>query len=131
MRLKLEKCQFFKVSVEYMGHMIDAEGVHASGDKIKAIQEAPVPKNITQLRAFLGLLNYYGKFLKLSLTIHSVRKYILVFGFINLFRCRWGEDRDILCMHKRLRPVICYLHAWGGARQESPALAKTRQSFIQ
>jgi len=49
--------------VTYLGHRIDKEGLHPTEDKIKAILQAPAPKKITELRAFLGLLNYYGKFL--------------------------------------------------------------------
>ena len=49
--------------VEYLGHMIDATGILQSEDKVRAIHEAPTPHDITQLRAFVGLLNYYGKFI--------------------------------------------------------------------
>ena len=50
-------------SVEYLGHIIDSEGIKATPEKIAAIERAPMPKNIQQLRSFLGLLNYYRKFL--------------------------------------------------------------------
>jgi len=43
--------------------MIDASGIHPTEDTVHAINEAPVPQDITQLRAFLWLLNYYGKFI--------------------------------------------------------------------
>ena len=49
--------------VIYLGHRIDKEGLHPTEAKIAAILKAPAPKNLTELRAFLGLLNYYGKFL--------------------------------------------------------------------
>lgn len=42
---------------------MDKHGLHATPEKCKAIMDAPVPKDVTQLRAYLGLLNYYGKFL--------------------------------------------------------------------
>ena len=63
MRLKREKCAFLQNEVEYLGYQIDANGVHTAPSKLQAIQRAPVPKNVKQLRAFLGLLNYYGKFI--------------------------------------------------------------------
>ena len=50
-------------SVEYLGHRIDAEGLHAMPSKLQAIVQAPAPKNVQELRSFLGLLNYYGKFI--------------------------------------------------------------------
>ena len=40
-----------------------AEGIQPSPDKVKAVQEAPIPQDVTQLKSFLGLVNYYGKFL--------------------------------------------------------------------
>ena len=62
-RLKKSKCVFMKESVEYLGHWIDAEGLHPLAEKTTAIQNAPTPRNIQELRSFLGLINYYGKFI--------------------------------------------------------------------
>ena len=62
MRLKRDKC-FNMPEVTYLGHRIDKEGLHPTEAKTKAILQAPAPKNLTELQAFLGLLNYYGKFL--------------------------------------------------------------------
>ena len=61
--LKRSKCTFATTSVEYLGHIIDSTGLHPSPAKVQAIQKAPAPTNITELRAFLGLVNYYHKFL--------------------------------------------------------------------
>ena len=58
-----EKCEFAQERVEYLGHMIDATGIHPTEDKVHAIHEAPIPHDVTLLRAFVGLLNYYGKFI--------------------------------------------------------------------
>ena len=63
LRLNKEKCAFFLEQIEYLGHTIDAQGVHPTGEKIKAIKNAPQPKNVTELRSFLGILNYYSRFL--------------------------------------------------------------------
>ena len=61
--LKKEKCKFMCDSVEYLGHVIDAQGLHVKQDKVDAIVNAPKPSNVTELRAYLGLINYYGKFI--------------------------------------------------------------------
>ena len=61
--LKKSKCFFLQDSVEYLGHIIDAEGLHTSPKKVEAVLQAPKPTNQHQLRSFLGLLQYYGKFL--------------------------------------------------------------------
>ena len=50
------------LSSEYLGHVIDSTGLHKSPSKVKVIVEAPSPKNVNQLRSFLGLLTYYAKF---------------------------------------------------------------------
>ncbi len=62
-KLKLSKCKFMTESVEYLGHRIDADGIHPLSDKIKAITEAPTPRNVSELRSFIGMVNYYGKFI--------------------------------------------------------------------
>ena len=48
-------------SVEYLGHRIDATGLHPTSDKLAAIHNAPSPSNVQELRSYLGLLNYYGR----------------------------------------------------------------------
>ena len=62
-RMKRAKCKFMQPSVEFLGHRIDAEGCHTTEDKVRAILEAPSPRNVQELRSFLGMLNYYGKFI--------------------------------------------------------------------
>ena len=49
-------------SVTYLGYTIGAEGTHPMLKKVEAIKEAPSPTNVTELKAFLDLLTYYGKF---------------------------------------------------------------------
>ena len=63
MRLKKEKCAFLLPSVSYLGHIISAEGLHTSDTKVKAVIDAPAPQDVAGLRAFLGMVNYYSKFL--------------------------------------------------------------------
>ena len=72
-RLKQEKCAFLTSSVEYLGHIISKEGVQPLPSKVTAIKKAPAPKNQQELRSFLGLLNYYGKFIpNLSTLLHPL-----------------------------------------------------------
>ena len=51
-----------KPSVAYLGHGINKQGIYPTEEKTKAITEAPAPTNISELRSYLGLLNYYHKF---------------------------------------------------------------------
>ena len=74
LHLKKSKCKFLQSSVEYLGHRTDSQGLHAMTDKLEAIKGAPEP-NIQQLRSFLGLLNYYGKFIpKLASLLHPLNE---------------------------------------------------------
>ena len=61
--LKKEKCLFMEKSVTYLGHTIDANGLHLMTEKVEAIREAPRPRNVSQLKSYLGLITYYGRFL--------------------------------------------------------------------
>jgi hypothetical protein len=63
LRLNPDKCVFFAREVTYLGHKISAAGLQPTDDKVRAIDEAPNPTNVTELKSFLGLVNYYGKFI--------------------------------------------------------------------
>ena len=70
LRVNREKCFFLQPRFVYLGHTIDKHGIHPTEDKIAAIKDAPTPRDVSQLRSFLGILNYYNKFLpNLSTTL--------------------------------------------------------------
>uniref|UniRef100_A0A1X7VEW4 Reverse transcriptase domain-containing protein n=1 Tax=Amphimedon queenslandica TaxID=400682 RepID=A0A1X7VEW4_AMPQE len=75
-------------SVQYLGHVIDAHGLHPAKAKIRAIKEAPAPFNVFELKSFLGLLTYYHKFLPDIATtlapLHSLLHKILIGNRANL-----------------------------------------------
>ena len=77
-QLQLSKCSFLQEKVQFLGHVIDAEGVHTSPEKVLAIVEAPSPTNVTELWSILGMLQYYGKFLpNLSTLLHLLNDLLL------------------------------------------------------
>lgn len=61
-QMNVSKSQFLVQSVKYLGHVISCDGITPNSDKTKAITEAPVPENVSQLKAYLGLVNYYNRF---------------------------------------------------------------------
>ena len=63
LKLKKSKCSLMVPSMTYLGHKIDMDGIHPLTEKVRAVQEAPEPKSVTELKAYLGLLSYYGKFI--------------------------------------------------------------------
>nr|VZI45759.1 unnamed protein product [Spirometra erinaceieuropaei] len=69
-RLRADKCQFFLDSIKYLGFVFDVTGRHPDPENIRAIQQMPAPKNVSQLRSFLGLISYYSAFLP---SLHDVR----------------------------------------------------------
>uniref|UniRef100_A0A0A9XPD5 RNA-directed DNA polymerase n=2 Tax=Lygus hesperus TaxID=30085 RepID=A0A0A9XPD5_LYGHE len=62
-RLNKSKCKLMKKEITYLGHKIDENGLHKTTDKIAAIQNAKPPKDISELRSFLGVVNYYSRFI--------------------------------------------------------------------
>lgn len=64
LKLKAKKCEFFKRSVTYLGHVVSEEGVATDPEKTKAIATWPVPHNIKTLRTFLGFAGYYRRYVK-------------------------------------------------------------------
>ena len=58
----LEKCSFGMTQVQYLGYIIDEKGVHVDPSKIQVIRDWPAPTTLTELRSFLGLANFYCRF---------------------------------------------------------------------
>ena len=58
---KFRKCDFFEDKIHYLGHVVSKEGILVDPDKIKAIMEWHIPKNVTDIRSFMGIAGYYRK----------------------------------------------------------------------
>ena len=75
LQLKLEKCKLMQPSVTYMGVELSVKGISPTEEKVKGIKDAPTPENSSQLRAFLGMVNYHRKFIpNLSIILHPLNQ---------------------------------------------------------
>ncbi|XP_038116792.1 uncharacterized protein K02A2.6-like [Culex quinquefasciatus] len=61
-KVNLEKSEFLVKKIAYLGHQVSEKGLSPSEEKVKAIVDAPRPKDVSQLKSFLGMINYYSKF---------------------------------------------------------------------
>ena len=61
-KLREEKCKFFLPEVEYLGFNVSKDGLKPTEAKVKAIKDAKAPKDLTELRSFIGIVNYYSRF---------------------------------------------------------------------
>ena len=63
LKLKLEKCSFFKRHIQYLGHLISADGIQPLPEKLESIAKMPAPRNPKEVKQFLGLVGYYRNFI--------------------------------------------------------------------
>ena len=74
LRINLPKCHFAKTEIEWLGHKFSQSGIAPLESKTAAIASLPAPKNLKQLRSFLGSVHYLGKFIpNLSQLCHPLR----------------------------------------------------------
>ena len=82
---KFSKCDFFKAKILYLGHVVTKEVISVDPEKIKAIEDWPVPKYVTDVRLFMGITSYYWRFiegfLRIANPITSLQKKEKKFGW--------------------------------------------------
>ena len=78
LKLNPSKCDFVKEEIRYLGFVLSTKGVIVDQERVKAVKEYPIPKTEREIRSFLGMANYYRKFIpnyaKLAAPISSLLK---------------------------------------------------------
>ncbi|XP_054266890.1 uncharacterized protein K02A2.6-like [Macrosteles quadrilineatus] len=110
LKLNRDKCKFFQKKIEYLGHVIDATGIHKSKDKITAITNARRPQNIQELRSFLGLVNYYNRFVKNLSTVLNPLHGLLKKGQSFIWDSKCEESFQNIKKRITSDTVLCHLN---------------------
>ena len=106
--VKPEKCTFHATEVDFLGMIVGRDGIKMDQSKVKAILDWPAPKNIKGVRSFLGLANFYQRFIKdyvrVACPLHDFTKKEEPF--------RWEQDQqhvfDTLKEHFTTAPVLAF-----------------------
>jgi len=64
LKIQMDKCEFLRKEVLFLGHKITTKGIEPNPDKIRAIQNFPIPKTTRDIKSFIGLAGYYRKFIQ-------------------------------------------------------------------
>ena len=64
MYAKFSKCEFWLDKVEFLGHVISQEGIAVNPNKVQSVIEWKAPKNVKEIRGFLGMAGYYRRFIE-------------------------------------------------------------------
>ncbi len=59
LKAKLTKCDFLKLRIQFLGHVVDGDSIHTVDSKINAVKHFPTPQTVENVRSFLGLTGYY------------------------------------------------------------------------
>lgn len=88
--VNIDKCRFARASLRYLGYIVDKDGLRTDPDKVTAILNFPRPKNLTELKRFIGLASWYrrfvNKFSEIAAPLHDLTKGKRPF--------RWTQEAD-------------------------------------
>ena len=93
LRLRLAKCTFLQKEISYLGHNINRQGLTPVKKTVMAIQASPKPKNVMELRFFLGMINYYGRFIP-KLASRLPKLYQLLRQSVRWLPRQWKDEHE-------------------------------------
>ncbi|GJR13388.1 putative reverse transcriptase domain-containing protein [Tanacetum coccineum] len=98
---KFSKCEFWLREVQFLGHVINGNGIHVDPSKIEAVKNRKAPRTLTEVRSFLGLDGYYRRFIK---NFSKIAKSLTILTQ----KCKtfdWGEEQELA--FQTLKDKLC------------------------
>ena len=144
LKMKWSKCDFFKSEIHYLGHLISPEGISPLPNKLDCIQHMPVPKNVKEIKQFVGLTGYYTKFVPrfadISIPLTTLTKRDKKFEWTPTCQKSFDLLKETLCGE----PVLKYADtsklytlytdaskfSWAGVLTQSHTMVKDGKSTI-
>ncbi|KAJ8651318.1 hypothetical protein O0I10_013191 [Lichtheimia ornata] len=110
LRLKRAKCEFARTYVEYLGHIVSREGLLPSPNNVVKIRKMLPPRNIDQVRSFVGMVNYYRRHIPdCAAIMHPISKLLKNKNKKPFF---WGPDQETAFVHIKIiltgPPILSY-----------------------
>ena len=102
--LNAKKCYFFLTEVDFLGHHISARGIEPQSSKCEKIMNWPMPKSATDVRSFLGLVQYISAFLP-NLADHTVVLTLLTTKDAHKHFPQWTDAHDFA--FQTIKALVC------------------------
>ena len=110
LKLKPSKCHFAQDSVNYLGFIVSSSGIAPDPQKLEAVKSFPTPKTVKEVRSFLGLCNYYRRFVegfsKIASPLNTLTRKNISFVWTPDCETAFSELRKRLCSP----PILAYPH---------------------
>ena len=90
LKVHIKKCSLFQRRVNFLGHVLTETGIEVQPEKVETVQKWPTPRNLTELRSFVGLCSYYRRFISgfanLAAPLHALTR--------KNARFSWGSEQE-------------------------------------
>ena len=107
LKMKREKCDFFKKHIQYLGHLITKDGFTPLPEKLESVCNMPRPKSAKEVKQFLGLIGYYRKFVPrfsdLARSLTNLTRHDVEFKWSDKCEKSFCHLRELLMQHPILR----------------------------
>ena len=107
LKMKREKCTFFKKHIQYLGHLVSERGFEPLPEKLESIRKMPAPRTAKEIKQFLGLIGYYRKFVPrfadISRPLTKLMRHNVVFEWTDQCSKAFNHLRELLMEYPILR----------------------------